>query len=112
MYTLTAKVDSVDYPVLRLWVTKDDGLVRKKEDYSLSKQLLRTTMVPSYQLVTANGGKQYAIPKSMLIVDNLRGKRIGDKMQYERTQITITNVSFDAVDNIVYTKPYLEMMSK
>ena len=69
-------------------------------------------MVPSYQLVTANGGKQYAIPKSMLIVDNLRGKRIGDKMQYERTQITITNVSFDTVDNIVYTKPYLEMMSK
>lgn len=112
LYTLTAKVNSVDYPVLRLWVTKDDGLVRKKEDYSLSKQLLRTTMVPSYQLVTANGGKQYAIPKSMLIVDNLRGKRIGDKMQYERTQITITNVSFDAVDNIVYTKPYLEMMSK
>lgn len=112
LYTLTAKVNSVDYPVLRLWVTKDDGLVRKKEDYSLSKQLLRTTMVPSYQLVTANDGKQYAIPKSMLIVDNLRGKRIGDKIQYERTQITITNVSFDAVDNIVYTKPYLEMMSK
>ncbi len=110
LFTLKAKVDSVDYPMLKLWVTKDDGLVRKKEDYSLSGQKLRTTAIPSYQLVKAVE-KNYSIPVSMLIQDNLKGKKIGGKIQYEQTQITIRNVEFAKVADTVYTKPYLEMMS-
>ena len=47
----------------------------------------------------------------MLIQDNLRGKKIGGKMQYEQTQITIRNIVFEKVADAVYTKPYLEMMS-
>lgn len=110
LFTLNAKVQDTDYPKMKLWVTKDDGLVRKKEDYSLSGQKLRTTAIPSYQTITENG-KNYSVPVSMLIQDNLRGKKIGDKVQYERTQVTITNVSFAKVKDTVYTKPYLEMMS-
>lgn len=110
LFILKAKVNDVDYPQLKLWVTKDDGLVRKKEDYSLSGQLLRTTAVPSYQKVSNNGKTSY-LPVKMLIVDNLRGKKISGKMQNEKTQITISNVSFVKQDDIVYTKPYLEMMS-
>ena len=110
LFTLKAKVDNVDYPMLKLWVTKDDGLVRKKEDYSLSGQKLRTTAIPSYQLVKAVD-KNYSIPVSMLIQDNLRGQKISGKMQYEQTQITIRNVVFEKVADSVYTKPYLEMMS-
>ncbi len=110
LFTLKAKVDSVDYPMLKLWITKNDGLVRKKEDYSLSGQKLRTTAIPSYQLVKA-GGKSYSIPVSMLIQDNLKGKKISGKVQYEQTQITIRNVEFAKVADTVYTKPYLEMMS-
>ena len=110
LFELTAKVENVTYPILKIWVTKDDGLVRKKEDYSLSGQKLRTTAVPSYQLVKGNG-KTYSVPVSMLIQDNLRGKKIEGKVQYEKTQITIKNVSFEKVSDTVYTKPYLEMMS-
>ncbi|WP_407400302.1 outer membrane lipoprotein-sorting protein [Treponema sp.] len=109
LFTLKAKTDNVDYPMLKLWVT-DDGLVRKKEDYSLSGQLLRTTAVPSYQKVTEKG-KETFVPSKMLITDNLRGKKIGDKVQYERTQVTVTNVSFASQAATVYTKQYLEMMS-
>lgn len=111
LFTLDAKVDSVDYPMLKVWVTKDDGLVRKKEDYSLSGQKLRTTAIPSYQTVKS-GTKSYQIPVNMLIVDNLKGKKIDGKMQNERTQITITNVIFESVSDAVYTKPYLETQSK
>ncbi len=111
IYTLKATVNTVDYPLLKLWVSKDDSLVRKKEDYSLSGQLLRTTMIPSYQMKNENG-RIYCIPVNMLIVDNLKGKKIGDKMQYERTQISISNVSFERVKDSTYTKPYLEMMSQ
>ena len=111
LFTLKAKVNSVDYPMLKLWVTKDDGLVRKKEDYSLSGQKLRTTAIPSYQQIKAVE-KIYLIPVSMLIQDNLKGKKISGKVQYEQTQITIRNVVFEKVSDAVYTKPYLEMMSE
>ena len=47
----------------------------------------------------------------MIIQDNLRGKKNGTKMEYERTVISISNVSFEKVQDAVYTKPYLEMMS-
>ena len=53
----------------------------------------------------------HSIPVSMLIQDNLKGKKISGKVQYEQTQITIRNVEFAKVPDTVYTKPYLEMMS-
>ena len=111
VFTLKANKKNVDYPKLKIWVTKDDGLVRKKEDYSLSGQLLRTTAIPSYQILQSKG-RTYAIPEKMLLIDNLRGKKINGKVHYEKSQVTISKISFDKVENIVYTKPYLEMMSK
>ena len=107
---LETKVQNSDYPVLKLWISKDDGLVRMKEDYSLSGKKLRTTAVPSYQKIE-RGGRTYSVPVKMLISDNLRGKKIGDKVQYEKTQITISNVSFEKLGDVVFTKPYLETMS-
>ncbi len=106
LFELDAKVDDVVYPKVKVWVTKDDGLIRKKEDYSLSGQLLRTTAIPSYQLIGSR-----SIPVSMLIVDNLKGKKINDKMQYEKTQISIKNVSFSKQKDTVFTKSYFEMMN-
>lgn len=111
LFTLTAKITDIEYPKVKLWVTENDGLIRKKEEYSLSGQLLRTTAIPSYQRVM-QGNTERNIPVSLLIIDNLRGKKIDGKMQYEKTQITIKNVSFEDQSNVVYTKTYLEMMSK
>ena len=105
LFTLSATVKNVDYPMIKLWVTRDDGLIRKKEDYSLSKQLLRTTAIPSYQKVEGR-----SVPVNMLIVDNLRGKKIDGKVQYQKTQITISNVSFKKQNDAVFTKKYVEMM--
>lgn len=109
LFTLKAKTDKVDYPMLKLWVT-EDGLVRKKEDYSLSGQLLRTTAIPSYQKVT-DKDDVYLVPSKMLISDNLRGKKIEGKLKFEQTQITITGIGFEKQPVTVYTKQYLEMMS-
>ena len=106
LFELEAKVDDVAYPKLKVWITKDDGLIRKKEDYSLSGQLLRTTLIPSYQLIGTR-----SIPNRMIIVDNLKGKKINDKMQYENTTITIKNASFTQQKDSVFTKAYIEMSS-
>lgn len=109
-FTLKAKTKKVDYPQIKLWVTKNDGLTRKKEDYSLSGQKLRTTAIPSYQKVEG-GSKIYQIPVSMIIQDNLKGKKINNKMDFEKTIISISNATLEKQDDAVYTKPYLELMS-
>lgn len=110
LFTLKANTKDVDYPEIKLWVTKDDGLTRKKEDYSLSGQKLRTTAIPSYQKVEGNG-RTYQIPVSMVIQDNLKGKKINGKMSYESTTISISNATLEKQDDAVYTKNYLELMS-
>lgn len=110
VFTLKAVSKNVAYPELKLWVSKDDGLMRKREDYSLSHQRLRTIAVPSYQKVR-NTEKEYSIPVNMVIQDHLRGKKINEKVEYEKTVISISNVVFEPVEDIVYTKPYLETMS-
>lgn len=110
LFTLKATSKNVAYPEVKLWVSEDDGLMRKREDYSLSHQRLRTIAVPSYQKIK-NDTKEYSIPVNMIIQDHLRGKKIDNKMQYEKTVISISNVTFDKVSDIVYTKPYLETMS-
>lgn len=107
LFDLTAVANDVPYPKLKLWVSEDDGLTRKREDYSASGQLLRTTAIPSYQKFS-----NHSVPEKMLIVDNLRGKKIEGKMQYEKTQITISNVSFAKQKDSVYSKKYIESMSR
>ncbi|MCQ2611888.1 MAG: outer membrane lipoprotein-sorting protein [Treponema sp.] len=103
---LSAVKKNLDYAKIKLWVSAADGLIRKREDYSLSGQLLRTTAIPSYQKV----GSRF-VPAGMLIVDNLKGSKIDGKMQYEKTQVTVSNVSFQKQGDIVYSKAYLENMS-
>ncbi|MDY2843326.1 MAG: outer membrane lipoprotein-sorting protein [Treponema sp.] len=110
LFTLEAKTKNVEYPRIKLWVTEDDGLMRMKEDYSLSGQKLRTTAVPSYQPVTGNG-RDAKIPVNMVIQDNLKGKKINNKIEYEKTLISISNATLSKQDDAVYTKPYLELMS-
>lgn len=110
LFTLEANTKNVDYPKLKLWVSENDGLMRMKEDYSLSGQKLRTTAVPSYQPVRG-AQADYKIPVNMVIQDNLKGKKINGKMEYEKTLISISNATLSKQDDAVYTKPYLELMS-
>ncbi|PKL25873.1 MAG: outer membrane lipoprotein-sorting protein [Spirochaetae bacterium HGW-Spirochaetae-3] len=103
---LEARNDRVSFPKVKLWIS-DDGLVRKMEDYSLSGQLMRTTAIPSYQKV----GSRW-LPLSMVIVDHLKFRSIGGKMEYERTTVTISNPSLNKLPDSTYTKEYLEKVSR
>ena len=103
---LVATNDRVSFPKMRIWVT-DDYLVRKMEDYSLSGQLMRTSAIPSYQKV---GDKWVA--SGMVILDHLKMKKIGTKIEYERTTVTIRKPSLSALPDSVYTKEYLERVSR
>jgi outer membrane lipoprotein-sorting protein len=106
-FVLVAAVPDTDYPQIKLWVTEKDGLIRKREDYSLSGQLLRITAIPSYQL-----SKNHSVPVKILMVDTLRGKKINGKVEHDKTQITITDVSFEKQRDFVYTKEFLESQGR
>lgn len=103
---LEATNDRVSFPKVRIWIS-DDKLVRKLEDYSLSGQLMRTTAIPTYQRV----GDRW-LPLTMVIQDNLRSKKIGGRVEYERTTVTISKPSLKPLPDVVYTKDYLERVAK
>ena len=67
---------------MKIWIS-DDGLVRKTEDYSYSGQHVRTVAFPEYQQI---GGR--FIPKTVVIVDELRGAMLNGVFVKERTTYT------------------------
>jgi outer membrane lipoprotein-sorting protein len=106
LLTLEAVTRDVEYPRMKIWIS-EDGLVRKTEDYSLSGRLLRTTAIPDYYQI---GGR--FVPRQLLFVDALRGALVNGTFVNERTQITITNISFARVADSVFSKTFLETVNR
>ncbi len=97
--TLVAKDKKVAVAKRKLWIRKDNLLILKEEQYSLSDRLMRTVAIPKYQTVA---GK--FVPLSMVFVDNIK---VG-----ERTQLTFEKPSVDALPDTVFTKAYLERVNQ
>ena len=104
--TLEAVTTEVSYPIMKIWVS-EDNLLRKSEDYSLSGQLLRTTVVADYYNI---GGR--FVPRQIMYVDMLRGAVINGIFTNERTQITINRPSFNRIADSVFSQAFLESVSR
>lgn len=96
--TLEAKTNEVATPKIKIWLRKDNNLVLKQEDYSLSGRLVRTMLFPKWTTVAGR-----YIPTKQLILDNLK--------EGEKTQISISNVSNAKIPDDVFTKAYLERIN-
>ncbi len=94
--------DQMTYPYMKIWVSRD-RLIRKVEDYSLSRQLLRTTAIPAYQKTG-----RYFVPEKIVIMDNLKGARVNGTFVHERTLIEISQVSLEDLPESVFSKTFLE----
>ena len=105
VFDLEAVTKSVSFPKVKIWVS-EDNLVRKLEDYSLSGQLMRTSAFPSYQKV----GKRW-VPAKIIIQDHLVSRKVGYKIEYERTTVDIKNPSLNKQPDSLYTKDYLEKVN-
>ncbi len=103
---LEAITKDAPYPRIKIWVSSDN-LIRKREEYGLSGALMRTIAIPSYQKI----GPRW-LPASMVIIDHLQSKSIQGKIEYERTSVTITKPSLKALPDTIYTKDYLERVSR
>lgn len=93
VYDLKAQRDDVLFARSVVWVSAE-GLVRKVEDYSLSGDLVRRVLTPSWQPAGARW-----VPAKVLISDVLR---------HEETQITIDQVKVAPVDDAVFSQAYLD----
>ena len=107
LLTLEAITTEVAYPRMKVWISKEDNLLRKSEDYSLSGQLLRTSAIPDYHRI----GSRF-VPKQILFVDALRGAVINGTFVNEKTQITINKPSFSKVADSVFSRAFLESVSR
>lgn len=96
-------LDAVDnrVPIARrkLWIRKDNFLILKAQDYSVSRRLLRTLLFPAYQSVSGR-----LLPSRFVIEDNLRTG--------EKTQITMEEVSLAPIPDSVFRREYLERVSR
>ena len=107
LLTLEAATTEVTYPKMKVWISEDDGLLRKSEDYSLSGQLLRTSAIPDYHQVAGR-----FVPRQILFVDALRGAVINGAFVNEKTQISISKPSFSKVADSVFSKTFLESVNR
>lgn len=96
--SLEARNNRVPYAFLKLSVTRDQNLVLKREEYSLSKKLMRTSLFTDYSKI---GGR--FIPLKQLFVDNVT---VGEK-----SQLSLSAVSLGSIPDEVFTKSYLEKVS-
>lgn len=98
-FEISAIDDDVTYPTQIFWVRQDTYLPLKQESYSLSGTLMETAYFLNYTLVDGN----YVCVKQ-LFVDEFE---VGNK-----TIMEIDSISFDDVDDSIFTKAYLENLSK
>jgi outer membrane lipoprotein-sorting protein len=96
---LEATDDEVTYPYKKIWITKDESLLLKSEDYSLTERLLRTSYYPSY----ARAGDSY-IADQMIFVDEL--------VAGKSTRITLPDISTATIPDSVFTKAYVERVNR
>ncbi len=104
--TLEATKKTATYPMLRLFVTRDQFLILKQEEYSLSKQLMRTSLFTDYQRVSGR-----FVPLKQLFIDNLTDDKSTPQIEADQTQMTLAGVSLGKIPDEVFTKIYLERVS-
>lgn len=98
-FELEAKIEDVSYPKEVFWVRKDNLLPLKTESYSLSGTLMQTSYFLKYTIIDG----KYLPVKQMFIDEFEKGNK---------TLVKITDISIHDIDDHIFTKAYLENLSK
>ena len=93
--TLVAKTKEPSYAKTKFYIRQDIPLVLKQEDFSGSDRLMRTILIPKYSKVPAGYVSTQAIVRDEL-------------NKGEQTQQVISDLTFDALPDKIFTKAYLE----
>ena len=98
-FEVKAKVNDVDYPKKIYWTRRDNNLMLKEESYSLSNTLMQTAYYLKYTVIDG----RYVAVKMMFLDEFEKGNK---------TVVDIANISTQKLDSKIFTKAYLENLSK
>jgi outer membrane lipoprotein-sorting protein len=98
-FDLVAKIEDVSYPKVTYWVRRDNFLPLKTQSYSLSGTLMETAYFINYTQI-----QERYLPVKMMIIDEFE--------KGNKSLVEMTNISLHKIDDYVFTKAYLENLSK
>lgn len=98
-FEIKAKVNDVSYPKKIMWVRQDNNLILKEEAYSLSGTLMQTAYYLKY--TTIDG--RYLPIKHIYIDEFEKGNK---------SVVDISQILTQKLDDSIFTKAYLENLSK
>jgi len=98
-FEITAKVNDVDYPKKIYWMRKDNGLILKEAAYSQSGTLMQTAYYLKYTTI-----RKRQIAVKILYVDEFE--------KGNKSVVEISGISIDDLSDDIFTKAYLENLSK
>ncbi len=98
-FEVAAKTEDVTYPKRVLWIRQDNYLPLKTQDYSANGTLMNTAYFISYQPYQG----KFLWVKAIFVDEFEKG---------DKTIVEIKNISFKKIDDYVFTKAYLESLSK
>jgi hypothetical protein len=98
-FPIKAKVNDVDYPRKMFWTRTDNNLQLKEQCYSSSGTLMQTAYYQKYTQVNA----KYVAIKQLIIDEFEKGNK---------TIVDISGIGTDKLDDVIFTKAYLENLSK
>lgn len=96
---VTAKVADVPYPKLVLWVRQDNYLPLREQSFSLSGTLMNTQNYLKWSKIDS-----HFIPVKQLFIDEFE--------KGNKSLIEFKEISFVKLDDKIFSKPYLENLSK
>lgn len=94
-----AKVHDVDYPTKIYWVRRDNLLALKEQSFSLSGTLMQTAYYLKYTVI-----KERYVPVEQVFIDEFE--------KGNKTKLNISGIITDPISNDIFTKAYLENLSK
>ena len=98
-FEVTAKVNDVDYPKKTYWIRRDNFLPLKEQAFSLSGTLMQTAYYRKYTVVN----ERFVAIEHLYIDEFEKGNK---------TLVEISGIVTDKIDDAVFTKAYLENLSK
>jgi hypothetical protein len=98
-FPIRAKVNDVDYPRKYYYTRKDNNLLLKEECFSRSGTIMTTAYYLKYTQILG----RYVAVKQMYIDEFEKGNK---------TSVDISGIATDKLDDAIFTKAYLENLSK
>lgn len=98
-FEIKAKVNDVDYPRQIFWTRRDNNLLLKQESYSLSGTLMQTAYFLKFTEIEGR-----FVPVKQLFIDEFE--------KGNKTIVEIADIVPGRLDDKIFTKAYLENLSK